>query len=50
VGGLGGEEGAIKIGGGHGAKEQGVWQGEDMIIVAGAGVMIEAAREGVGAV
>ena len=50
MGGLGGEKGGVEIGGGHGAKKQGVWQGEDTVIISYAGVMIGAARESIGAV
>jgi hypothetical protein len=47
---LGGEKGGVEISGGHGAKKQGVGQGEDAVIVMGASVMIGAAREGISAV
>ena len=50
MGGLGSEKGSVKISGGHGAKKQGVRQGEDTVVIMDSSVMIWAAREGIGVV
>ena len=50
LGGLGGEEGGVKISSGHSTKKQGIGEGEDAVVVMGAGIMIGAARESIGAV
>ena len=43
VGGLGGDKSGVKIGGGNGAEEEGIWQGEDAIIIVDAGVVVRVA-------
>ena len=43
VGGLGGDKSSVEVGGGHGLKEEGIWQGEDAIIIVDASVVVRAA-------
>ena len=40
VGGLGSDKSGIEISGGNGLKEEGIWQGEDTIIVVDASVVV----------
>ena len=43
MGGLGGDERGIEIGGCNGSKEEGVRKGKDAIIIVGTGVVVWAA-------
>ena len=50
VGSLGGDKSGIKVSGSNGPKEEGIGQGEDTIIIVGAGVMVWVAGQGIGAI
>jgi hypothetical protein len=50
VGGLSGDKCVIEVGSGNGLEEEGVGEGKDAVVIVGAGVVVRAAREGVGAV
>ena len=43
MGGLSGNKSGVEVGGGNGPKEEGVQQGEDVIVIVGAGVVVWAA-------
>ena len=48
--GLGGDESGVEVGGGNGPKEEGVRQGKNAVVVAGTGVVVRAAGQGISAV
>ena len=50
MGGLSGDEVNVEVGGGNGVKEEGIGQGEDTVVIVGAGVMVRAAGQGIGAI
>jgi hypothetical protein len=50
VGGLSGEKSGVKVGGSDGPEEEGIRQGKDAVVIVGAGVVVQAARQGVGAI
>ena len=47
MGGLSGNDGGIEVCGGHGIEKEGIWEGKDMFVIMGAGVVVWATREGV---
>ena len=50
MGGLSGDKGGIKVGSGKGLEEEGVREGKDVVVIVGAGVVVGAAGEGIGAI
>ena len=50
VSGLSGDKSGVKVGGRDGPKEEGIWQGKDTVVIVGAGVVIRAVRQGIGAI
>ena len=50
MGGLGGDKSGVEVSGGNGSKEEGIWQGEDVIIIVDTGVVVRAAGQGIGAI
>ena len=50
VGGLSSNKRSIKIGGSKGLKKKGIREGKDAIIIAGAGVVVWAAGQGIGTI
>ena len=50
MGGLSGDKGVIEVGSGNGLEEEGVGEGKDAVVIVGAGVVVGAAGEGIGAI
>ena len=50
VGGLGSNKGGVEVRHGDGIKEEGVWEGEDAVIIVGTSIMVWAAGKGVSAI
>ena len=48
--GLGGDKSGVEVSGGKGAEEEGIWQGEDAVVIVDAGVMVRATGQSIGAV
>jgi hypothetical protein len=50
VSGLYGDNSGVEVSGGDGVEKKAVWQGEDAVIIMGAGVVVRAAGQGIGAI
>ena len=50
MGGLGGDESGVEVGGGNGTKEEGIGYGKDTIVIVGAGVVVRSAGQGIGTI
>ena len=47
VSGLRGNDSGVKVGGSDGSKEESVWEGKDVVVVAGTGIMVWVAGQGI---
>ena len=50
MGGLSGDKSGVEVGGSDGSKEEGIQQGKDAVVIVGAGVVVQTARQGIGAI
>ena len=50
MGGLGSDNSVVEAGCGDCIKEKAVWQGEDLVIIVGAGVMVQVVGQGICAI
>ena len=50
MGGLGGDDGVVKVGCGDSMEEEDIRQGKDMVIIVGASVVVRAAGQGIGVI
>ena len=50
MGGLGSNNGSVQVRCGDGIKEEGIQEGEDMVIIMGTSVMVRATGEGIGVI